>query len=458
MLGAAALVVAYALSAPYGWPLASESPFDLVIALVLFSVAGFLTEQYPISLPNTRIFDANAGKATVSSAVYLASLLLYGPAFTLVVALVSIVPSELLQRKAFAKVAFNVGQYALTVGVSGTFLLFTGTNPHSFGPLIGSPASVLALAGTVAAYFLMNTGLVSGVLACVTGAAFTDMWVQNIRDVVRQYAAMLNVGIMAAMLWTVSPFAVVLLALPLLVLQFAFRLTDQLKHETLRALIGIAEMVDARDSYAYRHSMEVARYANLIATKLGLPLEDVEMINIAGMLHDIGKIGTPDRVLHKPGALEGDERSVMELHPSDGAKVLQYFALFRPGADLVLYHQEHFDGSGYPQGLAGEQIPLGARIIHVADAYQAMTSDRVYRKALPVEEAIRRLKASAGTHFDPAIVEAMLDVLRDQGSPVGGRQAAVAPVSEPAKDAGETRRTAVTATGVELKVLKPDRA
>lgn len=250
-----------------------------------------------------------------------------------------------------------------------------------------------------------------------------DLWLQNSREILVPYAGMLNVGIVAAMMWTISPFALILLVLPLMVLQFAFRLTDQLKHETLKALIGVAEMVDARDSYAYRHSMEVARYSNLIATKLGLPLEEIEMINLAGMLHDIGKIGTPDKVLHKPGALDSDERGIMELHPSEGAKVLQYFSLFRPGADLVRYHQEHFDGSGYPKGLKGDEIPLGARIIHVADAYQAMTSDRVYRKALPVQEAIRRLRADAGKHFDPAIVDAMLDVLREQG---------VLPDSEPA--------------------------
>jgi energy-coupling factor transport system substrate-specific component len=226
---------------------------------------------------------------------------------------------------------------------------------------------------------------------------------------------MLNVGVMAAVLWATSPVAVVLLALPMMLLRVALQLVTQLKDETLKALIGVAEMVDARDSYAYRHSMEVARISNQIATRLGLSLEEVDLINLAGMLHDIGKIGTPDRVLHKPSRLDDDERAVMELHPTEGAKVLQYFSLFRQGADLVLYHQEHFDGTGYPRGLSGESIPVGARIIHVADAYQAMTSDRVYRKALPVEEALRRLRADSGKQFDPEIVEALFDVLAEQG-------------------------------------------
>lgn len=422
-LAAIAIACMYVFGPENGRPHPSAGSLEVASALLVFAVTGFLAERNPISLPNTRVFDTNNARETVSSAVIVASLLLYGPVFTMVVAVLAVLASELLRRKAFAKVIFNVSQYALTVGVSGLFLLPIGENPHSFTPFVASANSILLLASALVAYFLMNTGLVNGVLAFVTGARFVDLWLQNSREILVPYAGMLNVGIVAAMMWTISPFALILLVLPLMVLQFAFRLTDQLKHETLKALIGVAEMVDARDSYAYRHSMEVARYSNLIATKLGLPLEEIEMINLAGMLHDIGKIGTPDKVLHKPGALDSDERGIMELHPSEGAKVLQYFSLFRPGADLVRYHQEHFDGSGYPKGLKGDEIPLGARIIHVADAYQAMTSDRVYRKALPVQEAIRRLRADAGKHFDPAIVDAMLDVLREQG---------VLPDSEPA--------------------------
>lgn len=142
------------------------------------------------------------------------------------------------------------------------------------------------------------------------------------------------------------------------------------------------------------------------------------MINLSALLHDIGKIGTPDEVLHKPAALTDDERAVMQLHPAEGAKVLRYFSLFRPGADLVLYHQEHFDGSGYPKGLAGEQIPLGARIIHVADAYQAMTSDRVYRKGMEPTKVVGLLIADAGKQFDPRIVTALVETLADSGVPL----------------------------------------
>jgi len=417
-VGAVLLTFAYLLNPGAGWPSPSCSPAELVAAGILFAFAGFFAELFPVQIPSTRMFDNNKDNISLSSPAYIASLLLYGPALTVVVAGVSVLAAELWNRKGILKAAFNSGQYVLTVGISGLFLLRTGTNPHSFASFVSSPQGMLTLALTLAAYLLVNTSLVAGILAMLKGSSILDQWKQDSWEIIAPYFGMLNVGTIAAILWTVSPLALVLLPVPLLVLRVAFKATAQLKEETLRALIGIAEMVDSRDSYAYRHSVNVARYATQMATKLGLPLREVEMINLSALLHDIGKIGTPDEVLHKPAALTDDERAVMQLHPAEGAKVLRYFSLFRPGADLVLYHQEHFDGSGYPKGLAGEQIPLGARIIHVADAYQAMTSDRVYRKGMEPTKVVGLLIADAGKQFDPRIVTALVETLADSGVPL----------------------------------------
>jgi putative nucleotidyltransferase with HDIG domain len=419
--GAVAVMAGYLLSARSGWPDPSCSSTELVVVGILFALAGFFAELFPVEIPSPRIFDDNGDRVALSSAVYIASLLLYGPAFTVLIAGISVMGAELWKRKGARKVAFNAGQYVLTVGISGLFLLITGTNPHSFAPFVSSPQGMLVLPATLASYLLLNTSLVSAILAMVKGSSFLDQWRQDSWEILPTYLGMLNVGTIAALLWTVSPVAIVLLPLPLLALQVAFKATAQLKEETLRALIGIAEMVDSRDSYAYRHSIDVARFATQTATKLGLSLNEVDTINLSALLHDIGKIGTPDRVLHKPAALTEDERAVMQLHPSEGAKVLQYFSLFKPGVDLVLYHQEHFDGSGYPRGLAGEQIPLGARIIHVADAYQAMISDRVYRKGLDSNVAVGRLLADAGKQFDPDVVKAFIEVLQDSRVPLDPR-------------------------------------
>ncbi len=416
--GAVALTVGYFLSPAAGRPSPDCSFAELVVVGILFTFAGFLAEQFPVEIPSARIFDDNGDHIALSSSVYVASLLLYGPALTMVVAGVSVCASEIRKGKALPKVAFNSGQYVLTVGISGLFLLGTGTNPRSFLVFVGSVNGILALIMALATYFLVNTLLVAGIVGMIKGSSILDQWRQDFWETIAPYFGMLDVGTTAAVLWTVSPIALVLLPIPLAVLRVAFRATAQLKEETLRALIGVAEMVDSRDSYAYRHSVEVARYATQTATRLGLPLREVEMINLSALLHDIGKIGTPDDVLHKPAALNDDERAVMQLHPAEGAKVLRYFSLFRPGADMVLYHQEHFDGTGYPKGLAGEQIPLGARIIHVADAYQAMTSDRVYRKGMTPNRAVGLLIADAGKQFDPVVVAAFVETLIESGVPL----------------------------------------
>ena len=405
----------YASGRGAGWALLKVDTVELTVAALLSIAVAFFSEMYPILIPSTRMFDDGGDEWTVSSAVYIADLLLFGPAFTILVSVAAVLLSDLCLRKPFYKAAFNAGQYALTVGISGLFLLDVAGDPYLVTPLLGSLRGFAPMAGSLALYFLLNSSLVAVVVALVDGVAFPDVWAHLVRHSVAQYAAMLTIGLVAAILWSVTPFSLVLLVPPMLVVHLALKATAQLKSETAQALIAIAGMVDARDSYAYRHSQEVARYTVQIATKMGLPIEQVEAIKLAAQLHDIGKIGTPDEVLHKPGKLDPEERARMEEHPEAGGKVLKYFSLFRSGADLVLYHQEHYDGSGYPRGLAGEQIPLGARIIHVADAFQAMTSDRVYRKALGVDEAIARLQADAGRQFDPVVVKALVEALEESG-------------------------------------------
>lgn len=412
---AVALALGYLMSPGAGWPSPKCSVWELVAAASIFAFAGFAAELFPVQIPSARIFDSNKNNISLSSSAFIASLLLYGPALTIVAAGVSVLAADLRDHKGALKTAFNTGQYVLTVGISGAFLLRIGTNPRSFASFVTSAEGILALALTLTSYFVVNTSLVAGILAMLKGSSVFEQWKQDSWETIAPYFGMLSIGTIGAIMWTVSPFALVLLPIPLVVLRVAFRATAQLKDETLRALIGVAEMVDSRDSYAYRHSVDVARYATQTATKLGLPLREVEMINLSALLHDIGKIGTPDQVLHKPAALNDEERSVMQLHPAEGAKVLRYFSLFRPGAEMVLYHQEHFDGSGYPSGLKGEQIPLGARIIHVADAYQAMTSDRVYRKGMDSTKAISLLIADSGKQFDPNVVAAFVETLAESG-------------------------------------------
>jgi diguanylate cyclase (GGDEF)-like protein/putative nucleotidyltransferase with HDIG domain len=172
-----------------------------------------------------------------------------------------------------------------------------------------------------------------------------------------------------------------------------------------RAAASLARAVDARDAYTGSHSQRVAELAARTARRLGLPDEDVELTRLAASLHDLGKLAIPEEILRKPGPLTEPERMVLERHPQIGFRMLESLGV-DPVADWVLHHHERWDGTGYPDRLPGERIPLCARIIFVADAYDAMTSERVYRRRVASEQAIAELQRCAGSQFDPDVVDA----------------------------------------------------
>jgi diguanylate cyclase (GGDEF)-like protein/putative nucleotidyltransferase with HDIG domain len=184
-----------------------------------------------------------------------------------------------------------------------------------------------------------------------------------------------------------------------------------------RAAASLAKAVDARDEYTGSHSTRVSEIAARIASRLGLDEEQTELIRLATSLHDLGKLSIPEEILRKPDTVSDTERLVLERHPRIGYQMLESLGV-DPIADWVLHHHERWDGTGYPDRLAGEQIPLGARIIFVADAYDAMTSDRVYRRRLTDDEARSELVRCAGTQFDPTIVAAFMDELEASGATV----------------------------------------
>ena len=185
--------------------------------------------------------------------------------------------------------------------------------------------------------------------------------------------------------------------------------------ETIRAL---AEAVDAKDAYTRGHSERVGVYASKIARELGgFPKEFIERVYIAGVLHDVGKIGVPDHIITKPDRLTDEEYDEIKRHPEIGAKILEPVTFLADIVPCVRHHHEWYDGSaqGYPHRLAADRIPLPSRVILVADTVEAMTSDRPYRKALPLETVVRELHRYAGTQFDPVCVKAMLALLEREG-------------------------------------------
>ena len=177
-----------------------------------------------------------------------------------------------------------------------------------------------------------------------------------------------------------------------------------------RAAASLAKAVDARDAYTGSHSERVSELAARIARRLGLDDPAIELTRLAASLHDLGKLAIPEEILRKPSALNESERLVLQRHPQIGHRMLESLGV-EPVADWVLHHHERWDGDGYPNRLRGDEIPLGARIIFVADAYDAMTSERVYRDPLSPRDALEELERCSGTQFDPSIVDAFADEL-----------------------------------------------
>lgn len=198
------------------------------------------------------------------------------------------------------------------------------------------------------------------------------------------------------------------------------RLTDQLE-DTERVIFTLALVVEAKDQYTEGHLMRLRDYGGELARAAGLGEEVVRAVRYGGVLHDIGKIGVSEAIIRKPGPLDPEEEAEMRKHPTIGAKLvapLRFAPLVGP---IVRHHHERYDGGGYPDGLAGEAIPIGARIIAIVDAYDAMTTDRPYRGALPHAVAVERLIAGRGSQFDPALVDTFVAMVEAEGDEDGER-------------------------------------
>jgi HD-GYP domain-containing protein (c-di-GMP phosphodiesterase class II) len=186
---------------------------------------------------------------------------------------------------------------------------------------------------------------------------------------------------------------------------------SELFKSSIRALVNA---VEAKDEYTRGHTERVTEYSVMIARKMGFTGEEIQRIELSALLHDVGKIGIPDKILLKPGKLTDEEFEVVKEHPSRGVKMLRPIKQLRMVLNGIKHHHEKLDGSGYPDGLIGNGIPLVARIITVGDAYDAMTTNRPYRNALPREEAIRRLKQDSNTQFDPELVDVFVKCIEEE--------------------------------------------
>jgi putative nucleotidyltransferase with HDIG domain len=250
---------------------------------------------------------------------------------------------------------------------------------------------------------------VSVVLAAERGASPIRIWQANFSWTLRHLAALLPLGVLVVLVHTQGgPLALALVLLPLLLCRHALRLYLEMRGDVTDFATALVSVIEEVDPYTRQHSIRVAGYAERLARGLGRPEPEVESVRLAGLLHDLGKVGQSPSILRKAGRLDPAERKQIEAHPAAGADIVARIRAFQGVACIVRHHHERPDGQGYPAGLSGDAIPLGARIVLVADAFDAMTSDRPYRAGMPGERAIAELERHAGTQFDPAVVEVLV--------------------------------------------------
>lgn len=272
---------------------------------------------------------------------------------------------------------------------------------------------------TLISYFVLNTSAVL-LLAYFMGYNPKELWRKNFQAFAPIYLLFSPISYLLAAMFRFPVLGEwggwgVIMLLPLVFyIHYVWLYQKRLIEATESIIYSMARALDARDRYTYLHSERVAEIALDIGRKLKLSADELELIERGGKLHDIGKVGVPDSVLLKEGKLTDEEWRLMRAHPEIGAAILTPLPFFEKIKPIILYHHERWDGKGYPSGLAGEDIPVLARIVSVADAYEAMTSDRPYRRALDPEEALRRILEGAGTQFDPEIVKAFANLFSEE--------------------------------------------
>ena len=403
--GAMALVASWMLGPP------PASARNLLIALVVAAAAA------PFRIP-VPVF----GNVSIAFTFIFATLIILGtPAAALTAAVAAVVASLLRRRPRppLYRTTFNAANLVLATVASGTVYSLAGGTPGQFNPEhLWLPA---LLATTV--YFFLNTGFVSMAVSLTDGVPIFRNWRTNFLWTCPAYvagtlmAATLAFGIQHIGLW-----AVLLSLPPLYVLYFSLRLYatkvmqerhhgKQMADLYLSIIEALALAIDAKDRTTQRHIRRVQTYAVELGRVLGLSHSDLEALKAGALLHDIGKLAVPEHILCKPGKLSRDEFEKMKIHPRIGAEILETVRFPFPLVNVVRSHHEKWDGTGYPDRLKGEEIPLAARILSVVDCYDALTSDRPYRRPLTKEEALSYIRSEAGSSYDPRVVDTLMQNL-----------------------------------------------
>ena len=277
-----------------------------------------------------------------------------------------------------------------------------------------SSAAVPALLLSALGYLVMSS-MIDTLLRARKEYDFGEYWLLNYGRNLHHHFFTVVLGALACVVHRATgPVAFVAFAFPVLLTRDAFKRGLDLRASRIEAVKALSSSVDARDRYTHDHSNRVSRLARRLAREMGFPESTVEKIEGGALLHDIGKISVDTEVLSKPGPLDDDEMEMIRQHPKCSADIMSRLRLLRDSAEIVVQHHERPDGQGYPEGLKGHEISVGARILNVADAFDAMTTDRPYRKRRSLEEAVSELSEGSGSEFDPVVVEYLMRMIENK--------------------------------------------
>ncbi|MBI1798101.1 MAG: HD-GYP domain-containing protein [Candidatus Eisenbacteria bacterium] len=372
-------------------------PMAVAFALLLFAEAG------PVQLPS-------GGIATASAVIALPALILFGPFLT---ASLDIVCLALVQglwlRRPFKRVVFNAAAFTVT-----NFAAWQTWHAASIGADRGFAFELLPIVGAGLTLFAVNSLLVSAVIALTEGPGLVRVWERNFQHSLPHHLSFVALGVLVAVTYrAVGAWALALCGPPFLVARHSFRLYMEIRADLKDFVRALSEVLEEVDPYTRHHSVRVSQYAVRLARGMGVMEREIEEIEYAALVHDLGKIGPQHQhILQKPGSLSQEEQRTLRSHPAAGAEIVAKVRALRRSSEIVRSHHERPDGQGYPFGLRAADVPLGARILNVSDAFDAMTSDRPYRRALSPDAAIQELSRGAGTQFDAEVAACLVRLYR----------------------------------------------
>ncbi|HLX34679.1 MAG TPA: HD-GYP domain-containing protein [Candidatus Limnocylindrales bacterium] len=392
-------------------------PVDSRIALFVDANAGRATEQGIVGgilfwtalalVASSLPVQLGSGVSfAVSTAPLMASALLGGPTAAAVVGLIGSTDlRELRGRVAWYGTLANHAGITLPAIIAAFVIRWLEGPGDNLARQLGA-----TLFGTLA-YFVLNLMLVSAIVNLRRGLSFREFLGQA--ETANIWTSLLS---LAPLAWLMARtyelaegwWATLLFALPLFTIRIAYQRFVQMREMFTQTIGALAEAVDKRDPYTSKHSQRVRLISVDIGRQLRVSAAELEALEWGGLLHDVGKIGVPDNVLLKQGKLTREERITMNAHPVKGAEIIGPVSSLAPELPVIRHHHEWYNGSGYPDRLMGDEIPRLARILHVADAFEAMTADRPYRKALSKDQGLAELRKFAGVQFDPEVVDAFV--------------------------------------------------